>query len=92
MTRLGLCAALGAAISLASNAMAYAADASCKNPKTQPELSACAGKDAQAADAVLNRVYGQLIAKYDNPIAVRSYSRNAPGSSIATRNATTRPR
>jgi uncharacterized protein YecT (DUF1311 family) len=66
MTRLGLCAALGAAISLASNA-ALGADVSCKNPKTQPELSACAGKDAQAADAELNRVYGQLIAKYDEP-------------------------
>jgi uncharacterized protein YecT (DUF1311 family) len=67
MTRLGLAAALAAAASLASNVAASAADASCKNPKTQPELSACAGKDAQAADAELNRVYGQLIAKYDEP-------------------------
>jgi uncharacterized protein YecT (DUF1311 family) len=67
MTRLGLVAAVAAVASLASNVAASAADASCKNPKTQPELSACAGKDAQAADAELNRVYGQLIAKYDEP-------------------------
>jgi uncharacterized protein YecT (DUF1311 family) len=67
MTRLGLVAALAAAATLVLNASACAAGASCKNAKTQPELSACAGKDAQAADAELNRVYGQLIAKYDEP-------------------------
>ena len=47
--------------------VAFAADASCKDPKTQMEMSACAGKDAQAADAELNHVYGQLISKYDEP-------------------------
>jgi len=67
MSRLVSLAALGAAAMLASSTVASAADASCKNPRTQPELSACAGKDAQAADAELNRVYGQLIAKYDEP-------------------------
>lgn len=67
MTRLVVVAALGAAALVASQVRANAADTSCKNPKTQFELSACAGKDAQAADAELNRVYGQLIAKYDEP-------------------------
>ena len=67
MTRLGQLAALGAATLFVAHATAQAADASCKNPKTQLELSACAGKDAQAADAELNHVYGQLIAKYDEP-------------------------
>ena len=67
MTRFGRLAARAAVGLLASNAAAEAADVSCKNPKTQPELSACAGKDAQAADADLNRIYGQLIAKYDEP-------------------------
>src|SRR5215467_3828809 len=67
MTKRSLVVALGGAALLASSSAASAADASCKNPKTQPELSACAGKDAQAADAELNRVYGQLIARYDEP-------------------------
>ncbi len=67
MSRLVSLAALGAAAMLASDTAARAADASCKTPRTQPELSACAGKDAQSADAELNRVYGQLIAKYDEP-------------------------
>jgi uncharacterized protein YecT (DUF1311 family) len=55
------------AVSLIASRAALAADAACKNPKTQMEMSACAGKDAQAAEAELNRIYGQLIAKYDEP-------------------------
>jgi uncharacterized protein YecT (DUF1311 family) len=67
MTKLSRFLVLGAAASLASTAACAAADTSCRNAKTQPELSACAGKDAQAADTELNHVYGQLIAKYDEP-------------------------
>jgi len=66
MKRLVVAAVCVAAL-MASLAAASAADMSCKSPKTQMEMSACAGKDAQAAEAELNHVYGQLIAKYDEP-------------------------
>ena len=38
----------------------------CANPQTQSEMNQCAGKDYQAADAVLNQVYPRLVAKLDN--------------------------
>ena len=60
-------AAFGVAAMITFQGAAQAADVSCKDPKTQMEMSACAGKDAQTAEAQLNRVYGQLMAKYDEP-------------------------
>ena len=38
----------------------------CANPQTQAEMNICAGEDFKAADAVLNRVYQQLLAKLDD--------------------------
>jgi len=37
----------------------------CANPQTQSEMTQCAGKAFQAADAVLNQVYQKLAAKLD---------------------------
>src|SRR5436189_3261694 len=37
----------------------------CANPQTQAEMTQCAGKEFQAADAVLNQVYQTLTAKLD---------------------------
>jgi uncharacterized protein YecT (DUF1311 family) len=37
----------------------------CANPQTQSEMNQCAGKDYQAADAVLNQVYPRLAAMLD---------------------------
>ena len=36
----------------------------CKNAETQMDLDFCAGKDFDAVDAQLNKVYGTLAAKY----------------------------
>jgi len=38
----------------------------CANPQTQSEMNMCAGEDFKAADAVLNQVYQQLVAKLDD--------------------------
>jgi len=38
----------------------------CANPQTQSEMNMCAGQDFKAADAVLNQVYQQLVAKLDD--------------------------
>lgn len=37
----------------------------CANPQTQAEMTQCAANDYKAADAVLNQVYRQLVAKLD---------------------------
>lgn len=38
----------------------------CANPQTQFEMNQCAGKEYQAADAVLNQVYQKLVAMLDD--------------------------
>ena len=38
----------------------------CANPQTQAEMNICAGEDFKAADAALNQVYQQLMAKLDD--------------------------
>ena len=38
----------------------------CANPQTQLEMNQCAGKEYQAADAVLNQVYQKLVAMLDD--------------------------
>lgn len=38
----------------------------CSDANTQTEMNICAGKEYKAADATLNRVYQQLVAKLDS--------------------------
>ncbi len=38
----------------------------CANAQTQFEMTQCAGKEYKAADAVLNKVYQQFVAKLDD--------------------------
>jgi len=38
----------------------------CANPQTQFEMTQCAGKNYQAADAVLNQVYQRLVSMLSN--------------------------
>src|SRR6185369_13463031 len=38
----------------------------CANPQTQVEMTQCAAEAYKAADAVLNQVYRQLVAKLDD--------------------------
>jgi len=38
----------------------------CANAQTQAEMNICAGKEYQAADAVLNQVYKQLVSILDD--------------------------
>jgi uncharacterized protein YecT (DUF1311 family) len=38
----------------------------CANPQTQTEMTQCAAEAYKAADAVLNQVYRQLVAKLDD--------------------------
>lgn len=38
----------------------------CANAQSQAEMTICAGKDYKAADATLNQVYRQLMAKLDD--------------------------
>lgn len=38
----------------------------CANPQTQTEMTQCAANAYKAADAVLNKVYQQLVAKLDD--------------------------
>jgi len=38
----------------------------CTNAQSQAEMNDCAGKEYKAADAVLNQVYRQLVAKLDD--------------------------
>ncbi|MEI9992601.1 MAG: lysozyme inhibitor LprI family protein [Rhizomicrobium sp.] len=55
-----------AAIALGAGSPAVAADKpDCANPDTTFDIDQCAGKDYTAADAALNALYRQLVAKYD---------------------------
>src|SRR5882724_5276525 len=38
----------------------------CANAQTQAEMNDCAGKEYKSADATLNQVYRQLVAKLDD--------------------------
>ena len=38
----------------------------CANPQSQAEMNQCAGEEYKAADAVLNQVYQQFMAKLDD--------------------------
>jgi uncharacterized protein YecT (DUF1311 family) len=57
----------------------------CKAASTQIELDYCAGQDFKAADARLNAVYQQLMAKYD--VANQALLRAAEEKWIAWRDA-----
>jgi uncharacterized protein YecT (DUF1311 family) len=50
---------------LAFAAPALAQDIDCKNAMTQMDINICAGKDYQAADKKLNKIYGKLMAAAD---------------------------
>ena len=56
MTRYWLSMSVACAALLGSG-QAWSQDANCSDPQTQTEMNICAGKDYQAADAELNRVY-----------------------------------
>ena len=58
-------------LALTLTALAFAAPAlaqniDCKDAITQMEMNICAGKDYQAADKRLNKVYGKLLAASDD--------------------------
>jgi uncharacterized protein YecT (DUF1311 family) len=57
----------------------------CKAASNQMELDYCAGQDFKAADAKLNSVYQQLMAKYD--VANQALLRSAEEKWIAWRDA-----
>jgi uncharacterized protein YecT (DUF1311 family) len=54
-----------AAAAMFAASPAQAAGANCDNAVTQFDLDECTGKDYQAADAELNRVYTRLMSQYD---------------------------
>lgn len=59
-------AALVFAASVSTIAQKRKKSGPCANPQTQAEMNICAGEDFKAADAVLNQVYQQLMAKLDD--------------------------
>jgi uncharacterized protein YecT (DUF1311 family) len=65
------------AAALFASAPAHAA-ANCDNAVTQFDLDECTGKDYQAADTELNRVYTRLMSQYDeqNKASLRQSERD----------------
>lgn len=55
-------AALGAIALLCLSASAFAAGVQCNDNGTQQQMNACAARDYQAADRVLNQTYKSVIA------------------------------